>query len=136
MKTITHAAFAAAVLLSSSAVAGSGPHRMAADYGQPQPAYELKITGAPTVGKPLVVSLVDKADGHTVRGGEVTAMRPVNLGPKASPSIQWVPVMLTRDANGNFVCAGDHHVAGERITLRGEGPSGASPVWLTLAVNG
>lgn len=137
MNTFTQAAFAAtvAVLMVPSAAAGNGPHRMPADYGRPQPSYELKVN-TPVAGQPLVISLVNRADGQTVRDGEVSAVRPANLGPKAWPSVQWVPVMLTRDANGNFVCAGDHHVAGERMTLRGEGPSGAAPVWLTLTVKG
>lgn len=136
MNTFAKAAFAAtvAVLMVPSAAAGNGPHRMSADYGRPQPTYELKVDGAPAAGQPLVVSLVNRTDGQVVRGGEVVAMRPVYLGQKASPSIQWVPVMLTRDANGSFVCAADHHVPGQRLTLRGEGPAGTSPVWLTLTV--
>lgn len=134
MNTFAQAAFAAtvAVLMVPSAAAGNGPHRMPADYGRSQPSYELKVSGAPEVGRPLVISLVDQ--GQVVRDGEVVVMRPVYLGQKASPSVRWVPVALERDADGNFVCNGDHHVPGAQLTLRGEGPAGRSPVWLTLNV--
>lgn len=134
MNTFTQVAFAAtvAVLMVPSAAAGNGPHRMPADDGQPQPSYELKVSGTPEIGRPLVITLVER--GQIVHDGEVVAMRPVYLGQKASPSARWVPVALERDADGNFICSGDHHIPGGQLTLHGEGPAGRSPVWLTLDV--
>ncbi len=126
----------AAIVTLQSASAGTAEHRMPADYGQPQPSYQLKINAPAVVGAPLVVTLVNQADGKVVQNGEITVQRPLFQGPKASPMIRFVPVMLTRAADGSFVCDGAHHVAGERLTLRGAGPGDASPVWLTLTVNG
>lgn len=138
MNSLNHTAFAAitAALMATPALAGAAPHRMPADYGRPQPVYELKISQAPVAGRAIVIALVDHSTGQAVIGGEVVAMRPVNHGPKASPMIQRVPEALSRNADGNFVCAGDHHVPGERLTLRGEGPGATSPAWLTLTVKG
>ncbi|HEY0281753.1 MAG TPA: hypothetical protein VGC27_03910, partial [Rhizomicrobium sp.] len=45
-------------------------------------------------------------------------MHRMALGIKASPAIQYVPMSLAADANGNFVCAGEHHHPGERLTFR------------------
>ncbi len=139
MSTSKHTAVIAtfaALLALQSASAGPPAHRMPAAYGQKQPTYQLKVASAPVVGAPLVVTLINQADGQQVQGGEVTALRPVFLGPKASPMFHSVSVVLTRNADGSFVCAGEHHVAGERLTLRGAGPGDASPVWLTLKVQG
>jgi len=129
------AATIAVVLAMQSASAGAPPHHMPADYGQPQSDYQLKVNGAPKVGEPLIVTLVNKSDGQLVRDGSVTVLRVVFAGIKASPMIRYVPMALTRDADGSFVCAGEHHVPSERLTLRGTGPDGKSPVWLTIAVN-
>lgn len=131
--TLFGAAMLAAVLvLVQSSAAGAPSHVMLAD--RPHPVYELKTAAAPEANKPLLISLVNKADGQPVSDGQVAVMRPVYLGIKASPSIQYVPVPLARDAYGNFVCPGEHHVPGERLTLRGTGPEGSSSVWLTLTV--
>jgi hypothetical protein len=128
----TAAAFAA-IFAMQSASAGAAPHRMPADYGQPQPIYQLKIDATPVAGAPIVIALVDR-DGNTVRGGEVAMFHAVNRGIKAAPMTQFVPVALTRNADGSFVCEEDHY-PGERLTLRGTGSGGASPVWLTVAVS-
>ena len=127
MKTIS--ALAAALLLTTSAVAGSPMHRLAAS----EPSYELKTDGAPQAGKPLFVTLIDRASGSIVTNGQVAVMRPVYRGPKAVPAVQYEPEALPRTADGRFVCASEHHVAG--VTLRGAGPAGISPVWLTLKTN-
>lgn len=129
------AATFAVVLAVQSASAGAPPHRMPAERSQTQPVYQLKVDGAPAMGQPLVITLVNQADGKAVRDGTVSVMRPVFLGIKASPMIQYIPVNLTRNADGNFVCSGEHHVPGARLTLRGTGPDSTSPVWLTLAVH-
>lgn len=126
MKTIS---LAAALLLTTPAIAGAPMHHLAAS----EPSYELKTDGAPETGKPLFVTLVDRASGRVVTDGQVAVLRPVYRGPKAVPAIQYEPEALPRAADGRFVCASDHHVAG--VTLRGAGPAGTSPVWLTLKTN-
>jgi|GEM_PF-1369349 len=126
MKTIS---LAAVLLLTTPAVAGSPMHRLAA----PQPSYELKTDGAPQAGKPLFVTLLDRASGRIVTDGQVAVLRPVFRGPKAVPAIQYVSEALPQTADGRFVCASEHHAAG--VTLRGAGPAGMSPVWLTLKTN-
>ena len=135
MKTLSYTAVAAltALLLTTTAVAGTAPHRMPAGYPAAQPSYELKIDGVAQAGKPLVVSLVNQANGQAVPGGEVAVLRPVFRGIKAVPSIQWVAESLPRNADGKFVCAPEHHAEG--VTLRGVGPSGASPVWRNVPVH-
>lgn len=135
MKTLSYIAVTAlaALLLTTTAVAGTAPHRMPAGYTATQSSYELKVDGVAEAGKPLVVSLVDPVTGQAVRGGEVAVMRAVFRGNKAVPSIQWGAESLPRNADGNFVCAPEHHAAG--VTLRGEGPSGESPVWRNVPVH-
>jgi hypothetical protein len=135
MKTLSYIAVTAlaALLLTTTAVAGSAPHRMPAGYTATQSSYELKITGVAETGKPLVVSLVDPATGQAVPGGGVAVMRAVFRGNKAVPSIQWVAESLPRNADGKFVCAPEHHAEG--VILRGVGPSGTSPVWLNVPVH-
>jgi len=135
MKTLSYVAVSAltALLLTTTAVAGSGPHRMPAGYTATQSSYELKIAGVAKVGEPLIVSLVDQATGQAVSGSEVAVMRAVFRGNKAIPSIQWVAVSLPRNADGTFVCAPEHHAAG--VMLRGEGPSEVSSVWLNVPVH-
>jgi hypothetical protein len=131
------ALFGAAALVAAftmqSALAGGPAHRMPADYGQPQPAYQLKLVAA-DAGKPLVLSFLD-ANGRPASGGEVAMVHPVNRGIKASPSIQYVPEVLARDTNGNFVCMGKHH-SGDVVAFRGVGKAGTAPVWLTVTING
>lgn len=129
------AATIAAVLAMQSASAGAPMHRMPAVNGPQQPVYQLKLNAAPKAGEPLVVTLVNQSDGQRVRDGAVTVLRVVFAGIKSSPMIRYVPMTLTRDADGSFACAGEHHVPGEQLTLRGTGPDGKSPVWLTVAVN-
>ena len=126
MKTIS---LAAVLLLTTPAVAGSPMHRLAAA----QPSYELKTDGAPQAGKPLFVTLVDRSSGQVMTDGQVAVLRPVYRGPKAVPSIQYEAEALPQTADGRFVCASEHHAAG--VTLRGAGPAGMSPVWLTLKTN-
>ena len=135
MKTLSYIAVTAlaALLLTTTAVAGTSPHRMPAGYTTTQSSYELKIAGVAESGKPLVVSLVDQTTGQAVPGGEVAVMRAVFRGNKAVPSIQWVAETLPRSTDGTFVCAPEHHAEG--VTLRGEGPSGVSPVWLNVPVH-
>jgi hypothetical protein len=135
MKTIFYTAVSAiaAALLSNSAIAGTAPHRMPANVATAQPVYELKLDGAAWTDRPLIVSLVDRATGKAVIGGDVAMMRAVYRGPKAVPSIQWVAETLPRNADGTFVCASEHHTA--QLTLRGEGPSGKAPVWLNVPVH-
>jgi hypothetical protein len=135
MKTIIYTAVSAiaAVLLSTSAVAGTAPHRMPTDVATAQPAYELKLDGAARTDRPLIVSLVDRATGATVANGEVAMLRPVYRSLKGQPNVQWVAETLPRSADGNFVCASEHHATG--VTLRGEGPSGEAPVWLDVPVH-
>ncbi len=129
------AALVAIVALTPSALAGSnGMHRMPADYGKIQPVYDLQTNGAPEAGKPLVVTLVDRATGQAVPGGEVSVLRPAHHPLKASPAPQWIAVPLPRDGAGHFICAGEHHVPGSHIVLRGSGPNGTSPVTLDLTV--
>lgn len=118
----------------TSAFAGGPAHRMAADYGQPQPAYQLKLVSAAEAGQPIVIALVD-ANGRHVAGGEIQMVHPVNRGIKAGPMIQYVPEPLARDARGDFVCSGNHH-RGEVVAFRGVGPAGQSAVWLTVTING
>jgi hypothetical protein len=132
MKTFT-ALVATAVILSTAAFAGTGPHRMPVAAAVAQYSYVLKTDGAALAGRPLIVSLIDSSTGEAVRGGTVSMMRPVYRGPKAVPAIAWVAESLPRDADGKFVCASEHHAAG--ITLRGEGPSGKSPIWLSVPVH-
>ncbi len=132
-KLAATAATFAAIFAMQSASAGAPPHHMPADYGQPQPVYQLKINAAPTAGAPIVIALVGR-DGNTVRGGEVAMFHAVNRGIKAVPMMQFVPVTLTRNADSSFVCE-EGHYPGERLTLRGTGPGGTSPVWLTIAVS-
>ncbi len=129
-----HALFGAlaAVILSTSAFAGAPIHRMPAAAPGTEAAYQLKLVGAPVSGKPLVLALTD-ADGHAV-DGSVAMLRPAWRGVKAFPMIQNVPVALTRDAAGDFVCAHDHH-AGDVVAFRALGPDGKS-VRLTVTVNG
>ena len=131
------ALFGAAALVAAftmqSALAGGPVHRMPADYGRPQPAYQLKLVAA-EAGRPLVLSFRN-ANGQPVAGGEVAMVHPVNRGIKASPSIQYVPEVLARDANGNFVCMGKHR-RGDVVAFRGVGRAGASPVWLTVTISG
>jgi glucose/arabinose dehydrogenase len=131
------ALFGAAVLVAAftmqSASAGGPVHRMPADYHQTQRAYQLKLV-ASDVARPLVLTLLG-ANGQPVTDGEVAMVHPVNRGIKASPMIQYVPEVLARDANGNFVCMGKHH-RGEVVAFRGVGRAGASPVWLTVTING
>jgi hypothetical protein len=130
MKTLVIAAVSAAVL-SVSALAGSGPHRMPATAPAAAPAYLLQLDGPASADRPLIVSLVDRATGVPVTGGAVAMMRPVYRGPKAVPGIQWVAQTLPRTADGHFVCAAEHHASG--VTLRGEGPSGET--WLSVPVH-
>ncbi len=135
LKFATAAATIAVVLAMQSASAGAPMHRMPAVNGPQQPVYQLKLNSAPKAGEPLVITLVNQSDGQTVRDGTVTVRRVIFAGIKSSPMIRYVPMALTRDANGSFECAGEHHVSGEQLTLRGTGPDGTSPVWLTVAVN-
>jgi hypothetical protein len=125
---------AAAALMIAPALAGGPVHRMPSDYGQAEPAYQLKLVGAPVAGHPLVVALVD-ANGGQVRGGQVAMVHAVNRGLKASPMIQYVPEALAQDTNGNFVCMGRHH-RGEVVAFRGAGPAGKAPVWLNVTISG
>ncbi|MDR3527272.1 MAG: hypothetical protein P4L57_08310 [Rhizomicrobium sp.] len=139
MNTLKNTALIATVatlFVLQAASASTAGHRMPADYTQAQPSYQLKINAPAVVGVPLVVTLINQADGKVVQNGDIAVMRPVFAGQKASPMIRYVPVMLTRAADGSFVCAGEHHVAGEELTLRGAGPGDAAPVWLTLTVKG
>lgn len=135
MKTLSYIPVTAlaALLLTTTAVAGTAPHRMPAGYAATSSSYELKIAGVAESGKPLVVSLVDQATGQAVAGGKVAVMRAVFRGNKAVPSIQWVAESLPQSADGSFVCAAEHHAEG--VTLRGDGPSGESPVWLRVPVH-
>jgi hypothetical protein len=130
-----HALFGAlaAVILSTSAFAGAPIHRMPAAVRGTESAYQLKLVGAPVSGKPLVLALTD-ANGRTV-DGTVAMLRPIWRGVKAFPMIQNVPVALTRDAAGDFVCAHEHR-AGDAVAFRAFGPDGKTPVWLTVTVNG
>ena len=127
------AAAVVAAFTMQSALAGGPVHHMPADYGQPQPAYQLKLVAA-DAGRPLVLSFLD-ANGRPVAGGDVAMVHPVNRGIKASPSIQYVPEVLARDAHGNFVCMGKHH-RGEVVAFRGVGRAGTAPVWLTVTISG
>jgi hypothetical protein len=139
MNTFNHTAIIATfatLFVLQSASAGSPIHRMPANDGQVQSSYQLKINAPAVVGAPLQVTLVNQADGQVVQGGQITVTHPAFQGPKASPMYRSAPMMLTRNADGSFVCEGKHHVAGERLTLRGAGPGDASPVWLTLIVKG
>lgn len=135
MKTILYTAVSAitAVLLSTSAIAGTAPHRMPANVATAQPVYELKLDGPARTDRPLIVSLVDRTTGKAVIGGDVVMLRSVYRSLKGQPSVQWVAETLPRNADGNFVCASEHHKAG--VTLRGEGPSGEAPVWLDVPVH-
>lgn len=137
-KNTTLIATFATLFVLQSASAGTAEHRMPADYGQKQtqPSYQIKLNAEALVGVPLQVSLVDPANGQVIQGSQITLLRPVFLGQKASPMLRFVPVMLTRNADGSFVCDGEHHVAGQRLTLRGAGPGDVSPVWLTITVKG
>ena len=133
MKALSYAAFAVATLLSSSAFAGAPMHRLAASPSETQPTFELRTDGMPEPGKPLVVSLVDQASGKLVTDGQVVVLRPVYRGQKAIPSVQWIAETLPQTADGQFVCAAEHHATS--VTLRGAGPAGAAPVWLTLSTH-
>jgi hypothetical protein len=135
MKTIFYTAVSAiaAVLLSTSAIAGTAPHRMPVNVATAQPVYELNLDAAARSDRPLIVSLVDRATGMAVTGGEVVMLRPVYRSLKGQPSVQWVGETLPRNADGAYVCASEHHATG--VTLRGEGPSGNAPVWLDVPVH-
>jgi hypothetical protein len=133
----TAAAIIVAVALAPSAAAGSnGMHRMPADYGKAQPVYELTVNAAPESGKPLIVTLIDRATGQAVPDAEVSVLRPAHHPLKASPAPDWIAVPLPRDGAGHFICAGEHHAPGSHIGLRGSGPNGTSPVTLDLTVKG
>lgn len=121
-------------LMITPAFAGGPVHRMPADYGQPQPVYQLKLVAAPVAGQPIVVALLD-ANGRQVSNGGVEMVHAVNRGIKASPMIQYVPVPLAHDTNGYFVCMGKHH-SGEVVALRGFGPAGKASVWLNVTISG
>jgi hypothetical protein len=123
MKSRLFAVLTAGILTSAS-LAGAPMHRMVSD----QPAYEIQLDGKLTVGKPLYLRLVDKASGQAVEGGEVAVLRPVYAGPKTP--VRFEVQALPHDAQGRFVCASEHHAAS--VTLRGAGPAGASPVWMSI----
>ncbi|GAA0533811.1 hypothetical protein FHS83_002979 [Rhizomicrobium palustre] len=123
MKSYLFAVLTAGVLTSAS-LAGAPMHRMA----QAEPAYEIQLDGKLIAGKPLYLRLVDKTSGQAVEGGEVAVLRPVYAGPKTP--IRYEVQALPHDAQGRFVCASEHHAAG--VTLRGAGPAGVSPVWISI----
>jgi hypothetical protein len=128
MKSVSYAAYAAvsAILVSTPVLAGAPMHRLEAAL----PAYELKLDGQPQIGKPLYLSLVERDSGKPVADGEVAVLRRVFRGPKAVPAIQYELEALPRTADGRFECASEHHAV--QVTLRGAGPAGHSPVWLTI----
>ena len=107
---------AALVTTLGAALAGAPSHVM--PKAQVPAAYDLRLSAAPEEGKPLLVTLVDPTTGAPVAGGSVTVMHRMELGIKASPAIQYMPMSLPTDANGNFVCASEHHHPGARLTFR------------------
>ena len=66
----------------------------------------------------MLVTLVDPSTGASVAGGRVVVMHRMEMGIKASPAIQYMPMSLPADGNGNFVCASEHHHPGERLIFR------------------
>jgi hypothetical protein len=107
---------AALVTTLGAALAGAPSHVM--PKAQLPAAYDLRLSAAPEEGKPLLVTLVDPSTGAPIAGGRVVVMHRMEMGIKASPAIQYMPMSLPADGNGNFVCASEHHRPGARLTFR------------------
>ena len=107
---------AAFVTTLGAALAGAPSHVM--PKAQLPAAYDLRLSAAPEEGKPLLVTVVDPSTGAPIAGSRVVVMHRMELGIKASPAVQYMPMSLPADGNGNFVCAGEHHHPGERLTFR------------------
>ena len=125
-------AFAVAVSF-GAAQAGAPTHVMPASANHSAARYDIQVSAVPEMGKPVNVRLVDQDTGSDVSGGRVAVMRPVYMGIKASPAIQYVPVALPSDGHGGFLCAGDHHHPGGRLTFRGNLPD-EDAVWRDVQV--
>ena len=135
MKTISKTALlAAATALAATfaaAQAGAPTHVMPASKASAR--YDISLSAAPVMGRPVLVELVDRDTGKAVAGSRVAMLRPVYLGIKALPMIQNVPVLLPADGHGAFVCSADHHHPGAHITFRATAPGGDA-VWHDVQV--
>ena len=107
---------AAFVTTLGAALAGAPSHVM--PKAQLPAAYDLRLSAAPEEGKPLLVTVVDPSTGAPIAGSRVVVMHRMELGIKASPAVQYMPMSLPADGNGNFVCASEHHHPGERLIFR------------------
>ncbi len=116
-----------------AANAGAPTHVMPASANHATARYDIRVSAVPEKGKPVIVRMVDKDNGSDVLGGRIAMLRPVYLGIKASPTVQNVPVLLPSDGHGGFVCAGNHHRPGGRLTFRGSLP-GEDAVWRDVQV--
>jgi hypothetical protein len=135
MNTISKTAFfaAAAALAATFAAAQAGAPTHVMPASKASARYDVSLSAEPQMGRPVLVTLIDRDTGKAVAGSRVAMLRPVYLGIKASPTIQNVPMLLPADGHGAFVCSADHHHPGAHVTFRATAPGGDA-VWHDVQV--